>query len=233
MKRLNILTIAALLLFACGHTAAPTAPIVRGYLDYSGRDDVLSGGVKMIPVHTAAGDFHVWTKRIGNNPRIKVLLLHGGPGVTHEYLEAFDSYFPAAGKYENPRYMDLLMEYYYRRHILRMPPDQWPDPVNRAFAHLNPKVYIPMQGPSELGAGGKLLHWDRTAELPQIAVPTLVIAAHYGTMNPKFLEMMAHKVRKGRYLLCPNGSHLDMYDDQQVYMKGIIEFIRDVDAGRF
>lgn len=52
-------------------------------------------------------------------------------------------------------------------------------------------------------------------------------------MNPKFLEMMAHKVRKGRYRLCPNGSHLDMYDDQQVYMKGIIEFIRDVDAGRF
>jgi len=31
-----------------------------------------------------------------------VLLLHGGPGATHEYLEAFDSYFPAAG-----------IEYYY------------------------------------------------------------------------------------------------------------------------
>jgi len=75
------------------------------YLDYSGRDDVLSGGVKMIPVNTLKGDFHVWTKwtkRVGNNPTIKVLLLHGGPGATHEYFEAFDSYFPAAG-----------IEYYY------------------------------------------------------------------------------------------------------------------------
>jgi len=33
--------------------------------------------------------------RIGNNPRIKVLLLHGGPGVTHECSDAFDSCLPA------------------------------------------------------------------------------------------------------------------------------------------
>ncbi len=66
------------------------------YLDYSNRDDVLSGGVKLIPVDTAKGTFNVWTKRIGNHPTKKVLLLHGGPGMTHEYLEAFDSYFPGA-----------------------------------------------------------------------------------------------------------------------------------------
>jgi proline iminopeptidase len=67
------------------------------YLDYSGRDDVLGGGVKMIPIHTPKGDFKVWTKRVGNNPKAKVLLLHGGPAATHEYWEACDSYLPAAG----------------------------------------------------------------------------------------------------------------------------------------
>ena len=56
----------------------------------------------MIPVDTPKGRFQVWTKRIGNNPRIKLLLLHGGPGDTHEYLEPFDSWLPAAG-----------VEYYY------------------------------------------------------------------------------------------------------------------------
>ncbi|NCF69789.1 MAG: alpha/beta fold hydrolase [Chloroflexi bacterium] len=69
----------------------------RDYLDNSGRDDLLAGGVKIIPIETSKGTFRVWTKRIGNHPTMKVLLLHGGPGVTHEYLEAFDSYFPAAG----------------------------------------------------------------------------------------------------------------------------------------
>lgn len=65
------------------------------YLDYFGRDDVLSG-VKMIPIETSRGVFRVWTKRIGNHPTMKVLLLHGGPGATHEYLEAFETYFPQA-----------------------------------------------------------------------------------------------------------------------------------------
>lgn len=84
--------------------------IPAAYLEYSGRDDVLSGGVKMLPVNTSKGTFRVWTKRIGNNPTIKVLLLHGGPGLTHEYLEAFDSYFPAAGiEYY---YYDQLGSYY-------------------------------------------------------------------------------------------------------------------------
>lgn len=54
------------------------------YFDYSGRDDKLSGGVKMIPITTPKGNFKVWTKRIGNNPTIKVLILHGGPGFSHE-----------------------------------------------------------------------------------------------------------------------------------------------------
>lgn len=72
------------------------------YFDNSGHDDVLSGGVKTIPVQTPKGAFRVWTKRVGNNPGIKVLLLHGGPGATHEYFEAFYSYFFGAG-----------IEYYY------------------------------------------------------------------------------------------------------------------------
>jgi len=50
----------------------------------------------MIPIQTESGTFNVWTKRVGNNPTMKVLLLHGGPGVTHEYLESFDSYLPNA-----------------------------------------------------------------------------------------------------------------------------------------
>jgi len=58
------------------------------YLDYSGRADRISGGARRIPVQTPRGEFAVWTKRVGNNPDLKMLLLHGGPGATHEYLEA-------------------------------------------------------------------------------------------------------------------------------------------------
>ncbi|HEY2463124.1 MAG TPA: proline iminopeptidase-family hydrolase [Steroidobacteraceae bacterium] len=335
------LTIAACFLAAVMSTAkaAPAA-----YLDSSGRDDVLSGGAKMITIQTPKGHFRVWTKRVGNNPRIKVLLLHGGPGATHEYFEAFDSYFPKAGieyyyydqlgsaysdqpdeptlwdlprfvdeveqvrqalkldkgnfylygqswggilaleyalkyqqnlkalvisnmvasipaynryatnvlmpamdqnalaaikqleaqgRYDDPRYEALLIPNFYVDHILRMPADQWPDPVMRAFAKINKKIYIPMQGPSEMGASGKLVNWDRTADLSKIIVPTLAIGARYDTMEPAQMEKIARDVKKGRYLYCPKGSHLALYDDQRAYMAGLTQFILDVDAGRF
>jgi proline iminopeptidase len=45
------------------------------------------------------------------------------------------------------------------------------------------------------------------------------------------LERIAKGVKRGRYLFCPNGSHMAMYDDQEVYVAGVVDFIRDVDAG--
>ena len=340
MKRFLALMAAVMIALPAG--AASTA--AGNYFDNAGRGDVLSGGVRMIPVTTPKGTFKVWTKRVGNNPTIKVLLLHGGPGMTHEYLEAFDSYFPGAsieyyyydqlgssysdqpddpslvelpryveeveqvrkalgldnknfyllghswggllaaeyalkygrnlkglvisnmmmsipaynkyadtvlmpamdqkalaeikrleaeGKYEDPRYMELLLPNHYVQHVLRMPFEQWPEPVTRSIRHMNPKIYVPMQGPSELGAhNAKLEHWDRVADLPKIAVPTLVIAGRHDTMDPAHMKMVSQKVRHGRLLMCENGSHMSMYDDQKTYFTGLIKFLRDVDGGR-
>jgi len=311
---------------------------MSGYLDNSGRDDVLGGGARLIPVSTPLGTYRVWVKRTGNNPGLRVLLLHGGPGATHEYLEACDSYLPAAGveyyyydqlgsgfsdqpdepslweldrfvdevdqvrralgldrdnfvlyghswggilaieyalahqqhlralvisnmmssvpaynayvervlmpgmdqaalaeiksleargQIEDPRYMALLTEQHYIHHVLRMPASDWPDPVQRAFAHMNTAIYVPMQGPSELGisAGAKLAHWDRSGDLARITVPALVIGARYDTMDPAHMEMMAARLPGGRYLYCPVGSHLAMYDDQETYFAGLTEFL--------
>lgn len=312
-------------------------PDLRAYLDASGRADRMSGGVRTIPVTTPHGGFRVWTKRIGNNPDLRLLTLHGGPGGTHEYFECFDSYLPAAGVeyyfydqlgswysdqpdepslwqidrfvdeveqvrtalgldrrsfvllghswggilaieyalrhqeqlkglvisnmmascpaynayaqdvlmpsmdpdalaeikgYEargetaNPRYMELLMAHHYVHHVLRMPADHWPDPVLRTFAHINEAVYVPMQGPSELGLSGSLSDWDRFDDLARIDVPTLVIGARHDTMDPTYMKAMAEQLPRGRYLDCPNGSHMAMYDDQETYIAGLLEFLR-------
>jgi proline iminopeptidase len=61
------------------------------------KDSIQNGGVKLIPITTPKGTFNVWTKRIGNNPKIKLLLLNGGPGATHEYFECFENFLPAEG----------------------------------------------------------------------------------------------------------------------------------------
>lgn len=315
-------------------------PHTVNYHDNTGRTDVLSGGVRMIPVKTDFGTFKVWTKRVGNNPRIKVLLLHGGPGGTHEYFEAMDSWLPGAGieyyyydqlgsaysdqpddprlldvnrfveeveqvrtalgldrqnfyllghswggilaieyalkypqhlkglvisnmmssipaynayahnvlmpamdpkqleeilalesakRFDDPRYEALLMPYY-EQHVLRMPASTWPEPVVRSFAHMNKKVYVPMQGPSEMGASGILETWDRTDDLARIQTPTLVIGAEHDTMDPNYMRMMSTKLPNGQFLYSPNGGHMAFYDDQKIYMEGLIRFLKQLDA---
>jgi proline iminopeptidase len=91
--------------------------LASSYLDCTDRDDILSGGVRMIPVNTPKGTFRVWTKRVGNAPTRRLLLLHGGPGATHECFEAFDSYLPAAG-----------IEYYYYDQLGSFRSDQPDEP---------------------------------------------------------------------------------------------------------
>jgi len=100
MKITNTLLFACILLFAACNTNSNAGKST--YHDTTGKTDILSGGVQMIPIQTPKGTFNVWTKRVGNNPKTKVLLLHGGPGATHEYFECFDSFFPQEG-----------FEYYY------------------------------------------------------------------------------------------------------------------------
>jgi proline iminopeptidase len=58
---------------------------------------IQTGGIKMIPIVTDKGTFNVWTKTIGNNPSTRLLLLNGGPGMTHEYFECMENFLPGEG----------------------------------------------------------------------------------------------------------------------------------------
>ena len=117
------------------------------------------------------------------------------------------------------------MQHFYTAHFLRKPLADWPDAVNRSLAHMNPAVYVPMQGPSEFGISGRLEHWDRSQDLSRIEVPTLVIGARYDTMDPEYMRWMSTQFPQGQFLYCAHGSHLALYDDQQTYMQGLIDFI--------
>ena len=306
------------------------------------RPDAADGGVRRIPITTPAGEYTVWTRRVGASPDIRLLLLHGGPGATHECFECLEDVLPAAGvelyfydqlgsfhsdapddpslweidrfvdeveqvrvalgldadnffllghswggilaveyalRYQqhlkglvisnmmmsipayndyaartflaamdpdvvaelrameaagtttDPRYEQLLAPHY-EQHVLRMPSEQWPDAVRRTFEHMNMSIYVPMQGPSELGASGRLLHWDRTADLGRITVPTLVIGGAHDTMDPAHMEQVAANLPQGRYLHCADGSHLSMYDDPETYSSGLVDFLTTTPIGR-
>jgi proline iminopeptidase len=346
MKRIRIHFLALfIVLSACTSKQKDADHATAAYLDYSKSDDQKTGGIRMIPIVTPKGTFKVWTKRVGNNPKIKVLLLHGGPGGTHEFFENFDGYLPkegieyiyydqldsyysdkpndsllwttehfveeveqvrvalklnkdnfyllgqswggilameyalkyqqhlkgliisnmvasapeyekyakevlapqlpvavwneikaleAKGDFQNPRYNELLMKHYYTKHILHKPLEEWPEFINRAFNHLNPNIYIYMQGYSEFGMTGNatLKKWDVSKRLKDITVPTLMIGGKYDTMDPEYMKWMATQVKQGRSITLESG-HLGQYDDPEHYFGGLVQFLNDVSNGNF
>ncbi len=81
---------------AATESATAPAAVPTSYFQNT-ETGVQDGNVRMIPITTPKGKFNVWTKRFGNNPKIKVLLLNGGPGATHEYFECMENFLPAEG----------------------------------------------------------------------------------------------------------------------------------------
>lgn len=337
MRPSALLALASLALYGCGQ--AEKAPVSEtsstdSYYDMTAHPDAWSGGARLVPISTPKGEFKVWIKRHGNNPKLKLLLLHGGPAMGHDYMEGFDGFLPAtraeyyfydqlgsgrsdrsdddslwtiprfvdeveqvrkaigadksnfcllghswggmlaieyalahqdqikclvisnmmasipaynryadtvlkpqmnpaalkeilaleeAGKTEDPRYMELLMPNFYEQHILRRPAAQWPEPATRT-AGINRHIYTLMQGPSEMGASGRLADWDRFKDLRRIKVPTLVISGRHDTMDPAYMAAMAKQLPQGE-LLATNGGHMDFYDDQPTYAAGLGKFL--------
>jgi proline iminopeptidase len=292
---------------------------------------IRTAGIRMLPV--VGSKYKVWTKRMGTG-KVKVLLLHGGPGASHEYLEVMESFLPQANiemyYYDQlgcnnsdqpddpslwtlPRYLEeveevrrglglehfvlyghswggiLAMEYalHYQQHLqglvisnmtagsqaylkhtaalkLQLPPASlarlqaleakqdydspeygkimmedlypkmicrtkpWPEPLDRAFRHLNEKIYNQMQGKSEFLVTGNLKDWERWDRLHEIKVKTLTIGARYDEMDPEDMKKMATLIPNATAAICPNGSHMCMWDDQAFYFRHLLEFLNTV-----
>jgi len=345
MRKLLPIAVSAFIIAACSPAAPPERPPAEPAETATTPATEAApeeAGVRMIPISTSKGDFKVWTKQVGDNPNIKVLLLHGGPGATHEMFKPFEDYLPAAGieffyynqldsylsdqpndpdlwtieaavsevdqvrealgldadnfylygqswggmlameyalahqdhlkgliisnmmasipayneysknvlqpqmdqdvlqeildyeaagDFQNPRYMELLMNHYYTQHILRRSVEEWPPEVLGSFEHMNGEKYLAMQGPSEMGAGGSLVNWERLADLHEITVPTLVTGGQEDTMDPAYMAKMADEIPNSELAICPDAGHLTQYDNPDCYFTAMIDFIEGVDQG--
>lgn len=124
----------------------------------------------------------------------------------------------------NPEYEKIMFEEVYSRYLCRMNP--WPEQFLRAFAHLNRSVYETIQGPNEFVVNGNLKGWNRWTDLHKIAIPTLIICGRYDTMNPEDSKKMGRLIPRSTVVICENGSHMAMYDDQEFYFQEFLKWIR-------
>jgi proline iminopeptidase len=327
----------ALAVTACTSPLLPSAQAASASYSSSASDALNPSGVRVAGIRmiaVTAGKYKVWTKRIGSGP-VKVLLLHGGPGFPHDYLEAMESFLPQAGiemyyydqlgvgnsdgpddpalwtlprylteveevrqglgldhfvlyghswggilameyalnyqqhlrglvisnmtagtqsylkrtatlkaqllspetlvrfnaleaakDYENPAYTRIVMEDLYPQMVCRLKP--WPEPVTRAFRLANEKIYTQMQGKSEFEVTGNLKDWERWDRLNEIKVKALTIGSKYDEMDPDDMRKMATLMPNATSAICPNGSHMALWDDQAVYFQHLLAFLRSV-----
>ena len=337
MKRILLLILVAACIYSC--TESPKTADNSVAIKTKDTTYILkTGGAKMIQVD---GKYNVWTKKIGDG-KIKVLLLHGGPGFSHDYFECFEDFLPKEGMeiyyydqlgcgnsdapadtslwtiaryvdeveqvrkglgldnfyllghswgsmlameylykyqhhlkaavlsnmtagiksylpyaeelkkkyltgadiatydsldklkaYQSPEYQNLLMSKLYTQVICRIPLESWPEPLMRAFKKANQSIYIQMQGVDEFHVTGNFKDWEMWDRLQDIKIPTLVIGGMYDEMNPVDMKKEGQLIPNSRTYLCPNGSHMSMYDDQQNYFTNLIGFLKDVESNQF
>jgi len=336
MKQISFFLAIAFYLYACNQTSKSEVVASREKNNDS-TYEVKTGGIKMIQVD---GKYNVWTKRIGDG-NIKVLLLHGGPGFSHDYMECFEDFLPQQGiefyyydqlgcgysdmptdtslwnipryveeveqvrkglgldsfylfghswgsmlameylqkyqahvkgavlsnmtasigsylpyvqtlkqkffsaedlkkfdsldklhKYDSPDYQNLLMNDLYTHTICQLNP--WPEPLTRCFKKANFTIYNQMQGIDEFHVtGAAFKDWDMWGRLKNITVPTLVIGGMNDEMNPVDMKREGDSIPNSRTYLCPNGSHMSMYDDQQNYFHEFIRFLKEANENKF
>lgn len=153
------------------------------------------------------------------------------PTIDPQALAAIQA-MEAEGRTEEPAYEELLMEHHNRFRLCRLPVEEWPAHVLDGLGAINRDIYVPLQGPSELGSVGKLERWDRFEDLARVEVPTLVMGAEHDTMDPAHLRAMAARLPQGEYHHSPQGSHLALVDDEATYFEGLLGFLGRLGATR-
>ncbi len=336
MKKTIYFICCVLIAYACNQPVKNNETAITP--DSTQTNSIKTGGTKFILVD---GKYNVWSKKVGDG-KIKVLLLHGGPGFSHDYFECFEDFLPKEGiefyyydqlgcgnsdaptdtslwnlsryveeveqvrkglgldqfyllghswgsmlameylqkyqshvkaavlsnmtagiksyvsytaglktkylsaaeiktldsldklkMYDSPEYQNLLMNKLYTQVLCRLPVENWPAPILLAFKKANHSIYIQMQGVDEFHVTGNFKNWEMWDRLPNIKVPTLVIGGMYDEMNPEDMKREGKLIPNSRTYLCPDGSHLSMYDDQQNYFTHLVAFLKDVENNQF
>ena len=131
------------------------------------------------------------------------------------------------GSFDSPEYQAAMMEFY-KRYLARRQP--WSAEIEKAFAELNPDVYVYMQGPSEFTITGTIKDYDVTGRLKDITVPTLFTAGEYDEVRPESVRFYQSLVPGSRLAVIENAAHLTMQDEPERYVQVLREFLHEAEG---
>lgn len=133
----------------------------------------------------------------------------------------------AAGTTDSPEYK-AAMDAYYARHVRRQPRRSAAD-ADSARRTNGDFVYQYMWGPSEFTATGTLKHFDATAWIRGITVPTLFLAGEFDEATPASTERFSKLVPGAEFRVIPTAGHSTENDNPDALIAAVRDFLRRVD----
>ncbi|HVI89536.1 MAG TPA: proline iminopeptidase-family hydrolase [Dongiaceae bacterium] len=123
---------------------------------------------------------------------------------------------------DDPAYL-AAVDAFYRRHLCRR--DPWPEIVRRTIDGANTAVYQAMWGPAEFTSTGMLRHFNATALLERVTVPTLFICGEYDECTPEAALDFASFVPQAEVAIIADASHLAPVEQPETYVARLRAFL--------
>ena len=132
------------------------------------------------------------------------------------------------GTTDSSEYEEATMVFY-RRHLCRL--QDWPEPLSRSLGpQLGKQVYNTMNGPNEFHVIGSLKTFDVEQGLSDIKEPTLVTGGAYDEITPVLTRAIHDAVKGSQYKLFTESSHVAHWEERELFMKVVQDFIDTVEA---
>ncbi len=164
---------------------------------------------------------------ICNSPASMQLWLDGAARLRAELpaenREALDRH-EADGTLDHPDYVEAT-RVFYERHVCRITPMPQDFVDSEAQMLADPTVYHTMNGPNEFHVVGTGRDWTIIDRLPQVAVPTLVVAGEFDEATPETWAPFVEKIPGARSHVFAGASHCTHLEMPDVFRGVIADFL--------
>lgn len=129
----------------------------------------------------------------------------------------------AAGTTQSPEYQAAI-RIWNETYLCRVRP--WPRDLENAFRDMGNEIFETMFGPSDFHIVGTIRNWHVFDRLPEIAVPTLVLAGRYDECVPEHMEEMHRRIAGSRFELFEASAHMPFIEEPERFDTVIRDFLR-------
>ncbi|MGO9924901.1 MAG: proline iminopeptidase-family hydrolase [Mycobacterium sp.] len=129
----------------------------------------------------------------------------------------------AAGTTHSAEYQSAIRTWN-ETYLCRVRP--WPTELLDAFQNMGTEIFETMFGPSDFHIVGTIRNWDVFDRLPEIALPTLVLAGRFDECAPEHMREMHQRIAGSRFELFESSSHMPFIEEPDRFDQVMRDFLR-------